>query len=81
MNESELIKHISIECFSKEEMLKVEEDIHNQLVGLKDYIDTNILLTNTDNINMCNVNEKEEGFIVHVYFFSQCTLPLPVLHI
>lgn len=53
-------KAITIECSSNEEKMEVSRKIHNQLVGNKDYIDSNIVLNH------------DEDYKVMVIIFNEC---------
>jgi len=53
-------KHIIIENDSQEEAGRVLENIHKQLVGNQDYIDSNIVL-------------NDDGCTVHLYIFKETT--------
>ena len=52
---------ITIETVNEDEKMAVGNSIHNQLVGNKDYIDSNIIL---------NVDEYEK---VRLLIFEECT--------
>ena len=52
---------ITIETMNEDEKMAVGNSIHNQLVGNKDYIDSNIIL---------NVDEYEK---VRLLIFEECT--------
>lgn len=60
-------KAIEIECSSNEEKMEVSRKIHNQLVGNKDYIDSNIVLNHDEDCKVMVIifNEcKEEPEII-----------------
>lgn len=56
---------IRIQCDSEEEMLRMKENIHNQLTGNEDYINCNIILNGSDD-RMLSEDENE----VHVYIMN-----------
>ena len=64
---------IRIQCDSEEEMLRVKENIHNQLTGNEDYINCNIILNGSDD-RMLSEDENE----VHVYIFNECKYVPPI---
>ena len=64
---------IRIQCDSEEEMLRVKENIHNQLTGNEDYINCNIILNGSDDRML---SEDENG--VHVYIFNECKYVPPI---
>lgn len=53
-------KAIEIECSSNEEKMEVSRKIHNQLVGNKDYTNSNIVINH------------DEDCIVLVVIFNEC---------
>lgn len=53
-------KAIAIECSSNEEKMAISRKIHCQLVGNKDYIDSNIVLNH------------DEDCMVMVFIFNEC---------
>lgn len=63
MDESKVRRLITIECVDNEDARKVAEDIHNQLVGNKDYIESNIMLS----LDPWDLSNK-----VELYFFEEC---------
>ena len=56
----DLKMHITIRTNDKDEQMRIGNSIHKQLVGNKDYIDSNIVL------NLETDNE------VNVYVFKEC---------
>lgn len=58
--QAKIKKKIEIECDSAEECLRVGTLIHDQLVGLKDYINNNIILNCTDGDNVIRLYILEE---------------------
>ena len=59
-------RQIIIKCADKDEMLKIKEQVHYQLVGNQDYIDCNIVLNGSDD----RLDETENE--IHIYIFSEC---------
>ena len=64
MKESEFMEdlkmHIIVKTVNEEEKMRIGNSIHEQLVGNKDYIDSNIIL---------NIDNKNE---VNLYVFNEC---------
>ena len=56
----DLKMHIIVKTVNEEEKMRIGNSIHEQLVGNKDYIDSNIIL------NIDNENE------VNLYVFNEC---------
>lgn len=52
--------HITIRTTDEKEQMRVSNSIHHQLVGNKDYIDSNIVL---------NIDTENE---VNLYIFKEC---------
>ena len=55
---------LSVECFSKEDMHKTRDEIHDILKGHERYINSDIVLNTDEERNDGTENE------VHVYFFK-----------
>ena len=55
---------LSVECFSKEDMHKTRDEIHDILKGHEGYINSDIVLNTDEERNDGTENE------VHVYFFK-----------
>ena len=68
---------IWIQCDSEEEMLRVKENIHNQLTGNEDYINCNIILNGSDD-RMLSEDENDYENEVHVYIFNECKYVPPI---
>ena len=66
-------KLIRIQCDSEEEMLRVKENIHNQLTRNEDYINCNIILNGSDDRML-----SEDENAVHVYIFNECKYVPPI---
>lgn len=62
---TELKKTISIQTNSIEEMHKVRDALHSQLVGKDDYIESRVVLN-------CSEETQESGYIVNVFIFEDC---------
>lgn len=60
------MKKIIIQLENEKAMYDVRDKVHEQLVGNKDYIDSNIVLNCSDDRNDGTKNE------VHVYIFDEC---------
>lgn len=58
--EKDCIRYLTINCNSVEAKKELGTKIHNQLVGNKDYIDSNIVL---------NIDEQ---YTVQLWFFKEC---------
>ena len=58
--DKDLKMHITIRTTDEKEQLKIGNSIHYQLVGNKDYIDSNIIL---------NIDVENE---VNLYIFNEC---------
>ena len=56
----DLKMHIIVKTVNEEEKMRLGKSIHEQLVGNKDYIDSNIIL---------NIDNKNE---VNLYVFNEC---------
>lgn len=55
-----LKREITIKVNDEKEQLRIGNSIHEQLVGNKDYIDSNIIL---------NIDEEN---IIKIYIFNEC---------
>ncbi len=68
------IEYIALEIkgSDKNSMLKIRDKIHNLLVGNEDYIENNIILTDSDNINSLNNKDHVDNNIVFIYIFKDC---------
>ena len=64
-------RFISIECSTEEEMLDIKSHIHDQLVGNKDYVDSNIILNGSD-------DRREDGYAVHLCICDGCEYIPPI---
>lgn len=58
--EKDFKMHIIIITNDEKETMRIGNSIHHQLVGNKDYIDSNIVL---------NINNKNE---INLYIFNEC---------
>lgn len=67
-------KTIVIKTKSQSTMMTISKMIHNQLVGKRDYIDSNIILSIGDGSN----NEIPENEI-HLYIFDNCKEDIPTI--
>ena len=67
-------KTIVIKTKSPSTMMTISKMIHNQLVGKRDYIDSNIILSIGDGSN----NEIPENEI-HLYIFDNCKEDIPTI--
>lgn len=61
-----LKKEIRIKCISSEACEKTMRSIHEQLVGNEDYINSNIILNDSETRRDETVNE------IHLLFFEEC---------
>lgn len=64
-------RFIRIETNTEEEMLAIRDRIHEQLVGNKDYVDSNIVLNGSD-------DRLENGYEIHLYIFNDCEYIPPI---
>lgn len=58
--DKDLKMHVTIRTIDEKEQMRIGTAIHHQLVGNKDYIDSNIIL---------NIDSKNE---VNLYIFKEC---------
>lgn len=58
-------------------MLRVKENIHNQLTVNEDYINCNIILNGSDD-RMLSEDENDYENGVHVYIFNECKYIPPI---
>ena len=64
-------RFVRIETETEDDMLAIKERIHDQLVGNKDYIDSNIVLNGSD-------DRLENDCAVHLYIFDECEYIPPI---
>lgn len=73
------IKYIGlrVRCDTKKQMLSVLNNIHKQLVGNKDYIESRIILNSSHDLRAMNNSDTvlEKGHCVYVWLFDGVTLP------
>lgn len=64
---------IAVKASDEQNMFEIRDKIHNILVGNKDYVDSNIVLSDSDCINgLNNPNDHVDDNCVFVYIFKEC---------
>lgn len=58
--DKQLKRHVIIRCIDDDDQMRIANSIHHQLVGNKDYKDSNIIL---------NIDERNE---INLYIFKEC---------
>lgn len=66
-----------VRCDTKKQMMKVSNNIHNQLKGNKDYVENRIILSTSHDIKEFNDvgTVFEEGHRVYIWLFDGVKLP------
>lgn len=66
-----------VRCDTKKQMMKVATNIHKQLVGNEDYIESRIILNTSHDLRAMNNSGDvlEKGHCVYVWLFDGVTLP------